>query len=354
MKEHNIKIKMFLAGDRDGPSCYYRGYELARILSGKDVNVEIRPSHIPTYPRRKSKFAKLYLYTLNFLKRLSEIFRIKKDEIIFIQTAIAFWGSPVLEWIIKNILGNKIILDIDDAYFIYKPPGLQKILGPWRSRILVKLSDAVIVGSHYLEEYARKYNPNVYLVPTSVDAEKHMPLSKANKPVIIGWIGNPTGLRYLNILKESLEALTKRCDFEFRIIGANEYETDVPAFKGVKVKLIQWSRETEWQEISKFDIGVMPLYDTEWEKGKCAFKAIQYMVLGIPAVGSPIGENRYLIKDGINGFLAGNADEWINKLELLIKDESLRWIVGAKGRETVLKNYSLHANAKRVLKAITY
>jgi len=154
------------------------------------------------------------------------------------------------------------------------------------------------------------------------------------------------------LLIKPFEALGEKCDVEFRIIGANEYEEKVPNFKNVSVKLIDWNAATEWEELSKFDIGVMPLFDTDWERGKCGFKALQYMTMGIPAVCSDVGEARYIVEDGVNGFLCKTEREWVNKLSLLVENKELRKELGDNGRKTVEEKYALETNTKKLIAII--
>jgi glycosyltransferase involved in cell wall biosynthesis len=343
-------ITIFLDGDKANPSCYYRGYELARILKEQNISVEVKPSIVPTYPWNR-KMLKIPLYIINFIKKIFELAFLKKNTIIFVHRAIAPLGSPFVEWIAKKVFKRKMVYDLDDACFLPSQTLYQKLIGPYRTKMLVSLSDIVFVGSHFIEEYAKRYNPKVFLLPTSIDTEKYRGIKKQNNTIIIGWTGSPTNVKYLNLLKKPLEELAKKYSFEFRIMTAQAVEQDIPSFDNVKVKFIPWSREKEWEEISQFDIGVMPLLNTPWEQGKCAFKAIQYMVLDIPAICSSVGENNYLIKHGINGLLASSDKEWSINLEKFILDSDLRDRLGQEGRKTIENSYSLRINSEKVIQS---
>ena len=150
------------------------------------------------------------------------------------------------------------------------------------------------------------------------------------------------------MLVKPLATLGKKYDIKFIVVGANKAYNKVPQIDNVKVIVKDWNLQTEWREIENFDIGVMPLFDGLWERGKCAFKAIQYMTLGIPAVCSAVGEAIYLIKDGKNGFLCNTEEDWISKLEELICSRNLREKIGKEGRKTIVKDYNIEKIAKRV------
>jgi glycosyltransferase involved in cell wall biosynthesis len=187
------------------------------------------------------------------------------------------------------------------------------------------------------------------VLPTPIDTERFVPqeprLSQSAR-TIIGWIGNPTGVPYLDELANSLRGLAKVHDFEVHVVGGT-WECD-----GVKVVCRDWSRDTEVQDTQSFDIGVMPLPDSEWTRGKCSFKLIQYMSCGIPAVASPVGMNREVIREGVNGFVAGSEDEWVEKLGKLLENEGLRRRMGEAGRSLVVQEYSVKALGPRFVEVL--
>ena len=339
-----MRIIFFTIGDFNTASSRYRGYYVANELKKHGYIVKVNPSIVPTYPIKKPLYKKLILNLANFLKKFIELLQTKKDDIIYVQKSIFAYSPPIHEWFAKKILKRKLIFDFDDAIFLLRPK---------RTRAIVKIADMVIAGSHYLKEYAEKYNKNVFVIPTCIDTNVYKPAQREENPnIVIGWIGSFSTLPYLSLLIKPFEALGEKCDVEFRIIGANEYEEKVPNFKNVSVKLIDWNAATEWEELSKFDIGVMPLFDTDWERGKCGFKALQYMTMGIPAVCSDVGEARYIVEDGVNGFLCKTEREWVNKLSLLVENKELRKELGDNGRKTVEEKYALETNTKKLIAII--
>jgi glycosyltransferase involved in cell wall biosynthesis len=205
---------------------------------------------------------------------------------------------------------------------------------------ICRLSTSVTVGNSYLAEYARQYNENVFVVPTSIDTNRYQPAAKKEQKdgrVIVGWTGSSTSQYHLEAFERVLaELVEKRGDVEIRVVSNRE-----PAFKTIPYVWRPWSAETEVAEISQIDIGIMPTPDDEWSRGKCALKALQYMSLGIPAICTDIGANRDVVKHGENGFLAKTPEQWLNCFDTLIDNRTLRDRLGAAARQTVVENYSM-------------
>ena len=215
------------------------------------------------------------------------------------------------------------------------------------------MSACVIAGNEYLASYARCRNPRVTIMPTVVDTELFAdPLTRprvvsrvdsVNGPVI-GWIGSHSTAQYLDLIAPALQRLARRRRFVFRVIGAGR-DIHIP---GVEVENRLWDMATEIRDFRDLDIGVYPIRDDEWARGKCAFKAIQYMAAGAPCVASTVGMTTEVIKNGVNGFLAGSTEEWVNCLDLLLEDGLLRERLAREGRITVEKKYSLKEHAPRL------
>ncbi|HEY8402757.1 MAG TPA: glycosyltransferase, partial [Cytophagaceae bacterium] len=165
-----------------------------------------------------------------------------------------------------------------------------------------------------------------------------------NNCVIIGWTGTHSTLKYLEPLIPVLKVLENTYKYEFRVICNKE-----PEFKLESLKFIKWNKATEIEDLSKFDIGLMPLEDDIWAKGKCGFKALQYMALGIPPVVSPVGVNVDIVEQGVTGFLCKSEEEWYKALELLIKDTDARNTIGGKARKRVENSYSVNSNKENFI-----
>jgi glycosyltransferase involved in cell wall biosynthesis len=211
----------------------------------------------------------------------------------------------------------------------------------------------VIAGNEFLATYARRFNPAVHVIPTSIDVDLFVPRSDSrpapsNAPIAVGWIGTPTTASFLTPLAPLLRALAAEQAFEFHVAGS----TSALAFDGVPTRNLQWSLDREVELFNQCDIGVYPLPDDDWARGKCGFKAIQFMSCGVPVVASAVGVNREIVHDGVNGFLAATPDEWRQKLSALMADADLRRRMGAAGRRTIQERYSLQVNGPRVAAVI--
>jgi len=252
-----------------------------------------------------------------------------------------------------------IIFDYDDALFHAR--FRSRLLSYARLAQIMTLCDAVTAGSHYLKEYASRFNSNTYLLPTSVDTELFHPKNGGGhntSQITIGWLGSGDAyqLRYLKILKTPLDVLSRKYDIEFRIVSAFSKAVKREfSHRGYAVDFgfdhwvpIQEAART----INDFDIGVMPLVDSPWERGKCSMKALEYMASGLPVVASPVGENNFVIKHGYNGFLAKNEKEWVDCLERLILDKQLAMKIGVQGRKFVEQSYSLPKIADKLIDII--
>lgn len=207
------------------------------------------------------------------------------------------------------------------------------------------MSSHVIVCNQFMDDYSRKFNPNVTIIHTPVDTDKFRPQDRRAQggPPVLGWIGSHSTAYYLEVLRPVLARLAERHDFIFKVVGAGS-PFEVP---GVKVENREWSLDREIEDFWSFDIGLYPMIDNEYAIGKTGFKTIQYMAFGIPAVVSAVGANKLIVRDGKNGFLVDNedAEAWVDRISRLIEDRRLRERIGKGGRETVLQNYSLQRSA---------
>jgi glycosyltransferase involved in cell wall biosynthesis len=209
---------------------------------------------------------------------------------------------------------------------------------------IIRRSTAVLAGNDYLASYARNYNTAVTVLPTCVDTSVWTPRSTprpAGAPLVIGWIGTPTTAAYMKLLGASLARLARSHAFELRVSGSG---TPLE-FPGVNTINEPWSLERDVELFNTCDIGVYPLTDDEWAKGKCGFKAIQFMACGVPVVASAVGVNREIIQDGVNGFLASSDAEWDEKIGRLLADPELRRRFADAGRTTIEQRYSLAGHA---------
>ena len=240
-------------------------------------------------------------------------------------------------------LGRHLIFDVDDAIYVRKPRRLGEAPdeSPWRKKKFAatcRWVDAVVAGNEVLAAVARGAAPDVAVLPTAIDTASYRPTTAGrDDPPTIAWIGSPENLIYLEMIRPALARLAKRHPgLNLRVICS-----EFPDWTDVAVQRVLWSSATEAESLAGAHIGVMPLTDDAWARGKCAFKLLQYMAAALPCVASPVGANTEAVIDGVNGFHAIGVEQWEQSLEKLIASPELRAKFGAQGRAHVEQRYSL-------------
>ena len=291
---------------------------------------------------------KLQLVTRNLARRLSTIGKAKNYDLVYILREAALLGPPVFERLLAQ-QRTPFVFDFDDAIFVsYRSPSngyLSYLKFAGKTKTICRLASHVMVGNPYLAEYARQFNDRVTVVPTTIDTRSYQvpPPKTSNGPPIIGWTGSHSTVQHLDTLRGALKKLAARENFRLRVIGTPVYE-----LAPIEVEAMRWRAKTEVDDLRAIDIGVMPLPEDKWSKGKCGAKALQFMGMGIPTVCSPVGVNTEIIQDDQNGFLARTEDEWVDKLTRLLRSAELRRRLGQAGRATVEQKYSAISQAPRV------
>ncbi len=301
------------------------------------------------------KHGHLGLKILGFLsgsvKRFLVLSKVRGVDIVFIHRECLPIGPPLIEWIIAKIFRKKIIYDFDDAIWLPNTTTENTLASSlkWHSKVhdICKWSYKVSCGNAYLYDYARQYNTNVVLIPTTIDTNYHDPdrikILKDEQTITIGWTGTHSTLKYL----KSLVPIIKKLESQYSNIRFVVIANKKPELPVQTLTFIPWSKENEIVDLLKFDIGVMPLENDAWAQGKCGFKALQYMALGIPSLASPIGVNKSIIDHSVNGFLCNTPDEWYAYLCRLIEQPELRHSIGTLGRKRVIESYSVSSNSSR-------
>jgi glycosyltransferase involved in cell wall biosynthesis len=311
----------------------FRCEGLHRLLSG--------PGHT---------WRKVLLTSRALARRVGVVKRVRDYDLVYVYNEAAMLGPALIE----NYLRAKnvpLVFDFDDAIFLRGEhsgtfnPYLRPLKFPGKTKTICRLASHVIAGNQYLAAYAAGFNAQVTVVPTTIDTEKYTPrrMGFDSETPVIGWSGSYSTLQHLDTIRRMLQRLARTERFRLRVVGAAGY-----CLEGVEVEAIPWNAATETGDLSAMDIGIMPLPENEWTRGKCGLKALQYMALGIPAVCSPVGVNPSIISDDKNGLLAATEDEWIDKLMRLLRSRELRERLGAAGRETVEAEYSASTHAPRV------
>jgi glycosyltransferase involved in cell wall biosynthesis len=285
-----------------------------------------------------------------FLRRVAGLTKISHYDFIAVYREASPIGPPIFEWIYTKIFRKKMIFDFDDAIWVPQVSDNNKlkrfIKCSWKVKYICKWSYKVSVGNMFLHDYAIRYNKNVVLNPTCVDTEYHHNILQSHNTnkVCIGWTGSFSTLVYLNGVIEIVKQLEQNYLFRFVVIADKD-----PCLPLKSFQFLKWNKETEINDLLNIHIGIMPLPDSEFERGKCGFKIIQFLALGIPAVASPVGVNKNIIEKDVNGFLCATKEEWYTALEKLLSDEKLREEMGIAGRKKIAENYSVKSNAANFL-----
>lgn len=297
-----------------------------------------------------SKGAHFLQYSLEALRNLWRISQGRKYDVVFIQKGILSTNFRGFDRLVERF--HRLVFDLDDSIYgrslvEFSWSFLRRLQDSEQAAKLSSLARSVITGNAYLKECALRYNRNVEVIPTPVDTKRFCPdgerLKRSSKEIVIGWIGIGAAIGWVGSLAKVFQELSRRYPLRVKLITRPGREPfDLP---GTRFEIKRWSYETEVQEMRDFDIGVMPLPETEWSKGKCSLKLLQYMAMGLPSISSRVGMNCEVVEEGVDGFLANDPDEWIQKLSRLIEDPSLREKMGEKAREKVERRYSLDRTA---------
>jgi glycosyltransferase involved in cell wall biosynthesis len=298
---------------------------------------------------------KLVVLISGFGSRFFMLLKIFKYGVIFIHREAAPIGPPIIEWLIAKVLRKKIIYDFDDSIWLtdnVNQSAFQKFL-KWRKKIssICKWSYKVSAGNEYLASFARQFSQYVVVNPTTIDTENlhnkilyetSALLKQENQiqGIVIGWTGTYTTMKYL----EQLLPVLQKIEITFPTVKFLIIADSVPEMPLRNIIFKKWSKETEIKDLLLADIGIMPLPDDDWAKGKCGFKALQYMSLEIPAIVSAVGVNETIIQHGENGFCCKTRDDWFSCISKLILDPSARLLLGQNGRKTVVQAYSIGSN----------
>ena len=285
------------------------------------------------------------------LRRFSEAFHASSYDIIFIQRECFMLGTSFFERMFSHSKA-KIIFDFDDSIWINNVSEANKNLSflknANKTSEIIKVADLIFAGNQYLADYAKQFNKNVEIIPTTIDTEEYQRIysEKSDDKICIGWSGSFSTIQHFKYAIPVLTEIKKKygSSVAIKTIGDAKYKNEE-----LGVVSLNWSKEDESKELSSFDIGIMPLPDDEWAKGKCGLKGLQYMALAIPTIMSPVGVNSEIIQDGVNGFLASNTEEWVHKLSVLIDSKEKRELMGRAARKTVIEKYSVVSQREHYL-----
>ncbi|MDB5797078.1 MAG: hypothetical protein JWP36_980 [Paucimonas sp.] len=345
-----MKMLMLTRYGRQGASSRLRSLQYLPWLAGAGIAVDVAPLFDDDYLHR------LYAGTrtswtrvvLAYWRRIVQLRRARQYDLVVIEKEIfPYLPAWTEQWLAT--CGTPVLVDYDDAIFHrYDRPG-NPLLRVLRGKIDTVMASAstVVCGNDYLAAHARAAGAaDVVVIPTAVDLARYRPTpAPARRKCVVGWIGTPKTVGYLAQVLPALRMAAKLLPLRLVVVGAS-----IPA-PGVEVECRPWSEDTEAADIASIDVGIMPLPDAPWERGKCAYKLIQYMACARPVVASPVGANLSVVEEGGNGYLAANPLQWRDALLRLASDSALRQHMGRSGRLMVESRYCLARTAPLYIRA---
>jgi glycosyltransferase involved in cell wall biosynthesis len=336
------------------PSQRFRFEQYYPLLESKGIRFHIKPFLSEAVWEILYKPGRFHLKAWGIFSglfnRFALLFNLKSYDYIFIHREATPIGPAFFEFIASRLLRKKIIYDFDDAIWIpnYSEANsfFSFLKGYKNVKNICRYAYKVSCGNEYLCEYARKYNSTVVYNPTTIDTKNYH--NKVNthtqhKPVI-GWTGSHSTIRYINEILPVLRKLEAEFDFTFKVISDLKPEIELRSLEYCK-----WNKDSEIEDLVQFNIGIMPLKDDKWANGKCGFKALQYMALGIPALVSPVGINTRIVDHGINGFVCTNDADWANALRELLGNRERLIEMGKHTREKIENHFSVESNSPNFL-----
>jgi len=346
-----MNIVLLTRYDALGASSRYRFYQFLPFLKKKDLSFEVSFLLSDDYVENLYKGNRLNSFLsviLAYVKRFVVILSSNKFDLVWMEKELFPWLPAFLESTLLR-LGPPYIVDYDDAIFHrydqHRFSLVRKLFGNKIKKVM-RGAATVIAGNRYIADYAEEAGARfVVIIPTVLDPGRYQKAyQKRNGRFTIGWIGSPSTSRHLRVAESALNEIYRNGAVQVVTIGAQPTDLcDLP------VSTIPWLEETETEDLRSFDVGIMPLPDTAWERGKCGFKLIQYMAAGLPVIASPVGANSAIVEHGVNGFLAHDTQEWIKYFKILHNDPDLRQRMGKAGREKVKKKYSLEIAAPKLI-----
>lgn len=333
-----IKVAAFTGG-KTVPSARFRVRQYIAPLANLGIEINELPCRFQKYPPEHILARPVWLGAL-LAEQAVNLMKTRSYDVVLLQREIVSKLITYERW-----LGENVLLDVDDAFFLFR--------GGHIGEYIAKRASVVVCGNGYLADNFSKWNPRVHVIPTAVDTEAYRPRDQSrddHKPTI-GWIGTSSNLHELmaveGALGKALEAFPKA---KLRVV------CDVfPKFtylKSRQLEYIEWSEAKEICAIQGMDIGIMPLQDSAWARGKCAFKMLQYMACGLPSVVSPVGMNQEVLGAGKFSLAARTENEWADALVWLLGDRDARHSMGVQAREVAESKFSLRVLAPHVAAAI--
>jgi glycosyltransferase involved in cell wall biosynthesis len=352
--ELKLKILILTRYERSGASSRMRCYQYLPWLEAAGVEVTISPLFSDEYVLELQRGHKSVVKAASaYPIRIKALFSSKQFDVVWIEKEALPWIPAFVE---RFLLSNRVpyVLDYDDAVFHYYDlhtnPVVRMFLGT-KHQSLIKGAALVMAGNEYLANFAKRSGAKaVEIIPTVIDLERYPREILQNTTLVttlcVGWIGQRATAYFLKPYKALFQRLSASGLMRFAAIGIDTKALDLP------MQSISWSENTEVQSIASFNVGIMPLLDRSFERGKCGYKLIQYMACGLPVIASPVGVNCQIVEHGVDGFLAETEEQWEDALLKLAQDQSLRENMGKKGRQKIERCYSIQVTAPKVIQLL--
>lgn len=344
MQGRPLRILSLPRYTRLGASSRLRTFQFLPALAVSGLQISVQPLFRENYLQRLYAGKKTAWHEVigDYLARIRALRHAADFDLLWLEKELLPGFPAWLEtWLFRS--GIPYVVDYDDALF-HRYDGLEgtrRSLFPGKIDQVIRHAALVISGNEYLAQHARAAGARrVEILPTVVDLARYAPSVARDRQVLrVGWIGSPATVKYLAGIAPILAAAAQTFPLELRVIGARFQ------WPGLNIESRPWSEQTEAMELRELDVGIMPLPDAPWERGKCGYKLIQYLASGLPVIASPVGVNREIVKPGVNGFLADSDEAWLDALTFLQRDREASLSMGEAGRQLVDAEYSLETMA---------
>src|SRR4051812_15725225 len=330
--------------ERLGASSRVRFLQFLPALERHGFSFDVRPLLSNDYVRSLYGGPKFGVgrLAMSYVRRLNALRRRMRYDLVWMEKEALPYLPAFTD--IARLQGLPYVVDYDDAWFHrYDMTWAKPLLGRKIDRIM-QVAHTVVAGNDYIARRAREAGAHrIEIVPSAIDLTRYADVQpwQSGGELNVGWIGIPLNAHYLSIVAPALRDVS---GMRLHVIGGEA----PPALEGINAVSFPWTEDSEVERIAAFDVGIMPLHDTPWERGKCAYKLLQVMAAGKPVIASPVGANRQVVEHGVNGFLAETADEWATALRALAADPEMRHRMGQAARSTVLKTYDTAVVAPRL------
>jgi glycosyltransferase involved in cell wall biosynthesis len=351
-----VKILFVVPYGRElAPGQRFRFEQWLSLLADDAIEAEVRPlldaAAYGRFYEPGGSLRKGSQLGLGLGRRLVDALGPSRWDAVFLFREAFFLGRPILESLLER--RYPVVYDFDDAIFVGDTSEANAFVARWKypDKVARIIEHAVIttVGNEWLAMFARQHSSRVEVVPTTIDVDLYQPQPRArNNPIRVGWSGSRTTSAHLHAIDDALRRIAEELPVELVTIGDPAFRLD----GAPEVQTLPWRYDTELDDLRSLDIGLMPLPDEDWTRGKCGLKALQYMALGIPTVVSPVGVNTDIVTDGQNGMVATTTEEWFDAVAALVESEALSRRLGDAGRQTVVDRYSGQAWAPRFLELL--